>query len=310
MTTFAILFRLRPGLNVPAAHDPELAVYCIDDAGAIHRFTAGGWTKSDIPRETWTVLIGWSPCQLDDLEAMRQRLIEGGGLPPSPVIIEEAPTWQALMFAAVRAFAPFLASQSRLLSEIARDLAALRIEHERLQESFQDLEAYVLARRDSLLVEGYVSVPVRAFPAPAGRGWRAKQLLPASSRTLGAFALHVHSPGSGSFDLQLTLRSPELARDLARWRIPVCELAPGWTTFGLPATLAGPERSLVLELAVNGDSGNFRLSCSPDSALPEYHLESLDAEGPHTLALQTFVAPPGVRLKHSSETVLTIADPV
>jgi hypothetical protein len=309
MTTFAILFRLEPGLNALAANDLGLAVYGLDDAGAVHRLTTGGWTKSDMPRETYTVLIGWSASHLDELEAMRQRLIDGGGLPPSPIIIEEAPSWQALMSGAARGFAPFLAAQSGLLSEMARDLAALRIEHERLQESFQDLEAYVLARRDSPLVEGFVNAPVQAFPAPGGHGWRAEQFLPVSSRTLGAFALHIHSPGSGSLSLHLILRAPELARDLAQWRIPVRELAPGWITFGLPTTLAGPERSLVLELAVDGDPGDFRLSCGPDSALPDYRLKSPHAEGGFTLALRTFVAPPGLRLKHADDTILPVSEP-
>lgn len=255
------------------------------------------------------LLVGWSERDRSLLERERDRTAATGTRPmPEIVILEGQPSWDAVELAAARATWPFLQAQSRLMTQVAGQSAALRIAHHQMQEHFRDLEDFMLARSVSMIEAGLVYEPESQLDASGKDSlWPIVQTLPIASRQLAAVALHV-AVVDWQVEALLTakLESPEMARELGHWRVPIAELGAGWFRLGLPATPGGLAKTVRLSIHITGDSGEFRLSAGRRQPITDHRFTcaGLPDRAGRSLALALFVAPPGIRLSHEGGTIL------
>ncbi len=257
-------------------------------------------------------LVGWSDADSTRLETIQQRLIAArAAITPDIVILDEQPSWEALMVGVAHCVERFILLQAKLIGQQTRDLLALRKAHDGLQESFSALERYLGERAIPMLDEAFSCEPGQPLPIgdlrPTERSAGARQYLPVSTKTMGAFALHLAEPDpNASGDLCAEIHVPETGRTIASWRIPVAHLQRGWVTFGLEKTAGGLPKSAHLLVRCEGDAGSARLSLGPINPLPLYQLAT-SAGRPITarsLALKVFVALPGIQLTHDELTFL------
>lgn len=257
-------------------------------------------------------LVGWSDADSTRLEAIQQRLIGArAAITPDIVILDDRPSWEALMVGVAHCVERFIFLQAKLIGQQTRDLLALRKAHDSLQESFSALEGYLGERAVPMLDEAFSCDPGQPLPigdlGPTERSTGARQYLPVSTKTLGAFALHVAEPDpNASGDLCAEIHVPETGRTIAAWRVPVAHLQRGWVTFGLEKTAGGLPKSAHLLLRCEGDAGSARLSLGPINPLPLYQLATSTGRPAtaRSLAIKVFVALPGIRLTHDELTLL------
>jgi hypothetical protein len=257
-------------------------------------------------------LVGWSDADSERLETIQQRLIAAkAAITPDIVILDERPSWEALMVGVAHCVERFILLQAKLIGQQTRDLLALRKAHDGLQESFSALERYLGERAAPMLDEAFSCEPGQPLPIgdlrPTERSAGARQYLPVSTKSMGAFALHVAEPDpNASGDLCAEILVPETGRTIAAWRIPIAHLQRGWVTFGLERTAGGLPKSAHLLLRCEGDAGSARLSLGPINPLPLYQLATSTGRPitARSLALKVFVALPGILLNHDELTLL------
>lgn len=313
MTKFSVL-TIAEARTVFEIDDASLfEPFGLDEAGTIFSLVDGRPLTHELPELPCLALVARSESQVVRLEALQDRFREARmAFIPDVVLVDQPLSFETLMLGAAFGMETYLVQQAGLISQLSRDLFEMRKQHETLQDSLSRLEDYFYSRRVSLVEEFFASQPkgvVDISPKGTGsRGWL-EQLLPATSKTLSAFALHIgRADPKSKGGIKVALHVPETRRDLWTWRLDLKDLRAGWLQFGLPETLGGIAKSAVLHIKITGEAGLFRLSVGGIHPLELYQL-STDKRKPivdRALAMRLFISPPGIAIRHDEATCLPI----
>lgn len=287
--------------------------YGISNDGSIFSCSTGRTLTNDLPELPCLSLVGWENKQISVLQQVQKKFREAR-MPfvPDIVIVEHAPSWEFLVVGASYGFEAFFAHQSRITSQMSRDLYELRRQHDKLQDNFSSLEEFFYSRRVSMVEESFIDQPMALIDISPGNIQSAAallQLLPVSTKNISAFALHSgrNDPNAKGL-LKVELRVPETNETLWSWQVGLAMLPMGWAQFGMPSTLGGLAKSAVLRIRIEGDAGSFRLSVGALNPLRLYQLSieegSINVE--RALAMRVFVSPPGIVIRHDGLTIMPL----
>ena len=185
-------------------------------------------------------------------------------------------------------------------TDLVRAIAAIRREHEVLQEAFTSLEEVL--RTANLPERPAVTLPPTQRCLSPGRNWAMADLiyqrLPVSSRAVSAVDLCflvTDEESSGNFDV--ALRSLEASDEIGRWRIPFTQITSGWNLLQLHQGIMGPPRTMELEVKVNIEKGVAPdLVLAGPSALEDaVYRTSSGVKGDAPISLRVWRSLPGLR---------------
>jgi hypothetical protein len=229
---------------------------------------------------------------------------KAAALVPSPVILHDAPSWHAVEAIAFAGLLQQFDAQSRFAAALMQELSDGRRRLAEVEEGFAALEEFFLARRVPTVDEAFVNEPEADVELTASA---LHQVLPVSTRSLSAIALHVAATSTGGRGLVASLACPELDEVLWRWHVPAQELETGWITLACPRTTGGVPKTAVLEVRASGAGRGPRLSLGPANPLPEYRLGGVDESGSgRSLAMRVFVSPPLAAVAHEPSAIYPV----
>ncbi|MCA0405382.1 MAG: hypothetical protein LCH39_04450 [Proteobacteria bacterium] len=313
MTKFSLLTIAAPYARLEAEEGSLFEPFAVTEEGVLFSLLDGRVVDGGLPELPCLGLVAREEAHLDLLEALQDKF-RAARMPfiPDIVLVEQALSYEALMLGAAFGMEAYLGQQAQLVSQLSRDLYEMRRQHDTLQDTLSRLEDYFYARRVSLVEEFFVTEP-KALVDVSAKSLKSKsavqQVLPATSKTLSAFSLHIgREDRKAKGVLHVAIHVPETRKNLWTWRLNIKDLAAGWLQFGLPETLGGIAKSAVLHLRIEGEAGQFRLSVGGVNPLPLYHLGSTrgDSIVDRALALRLFISPPGIAVRHDGATCLPV----
>jgi hypothetical protein len=289
----------------PLAGQPRgtVELFSPTGAGSLLRLSDGRCFEGLVPPLPCLALVGWNHDAVVALGPVQKALQRTKpGLVPELTILDAKPSWDLALAAAFAGLERLMRAQSLHAAELVGEIVELRRSTEAMQDSLEGLERFFTEGRVPLLQEAFLNEPRHAFMPPHSL----RQIMPTSTRTLGAVAIHVATaaPGAGGA-LHAALACPELGETIAAWSFPICRLAAGWTTFGLARARGDIAKTAVLDIAIDGEAGRLELSAGHVNALAAYRLcGDVDRDtARRSLALRCLVAPPGVQLNHPQATI-------
>jgi hypothetical protein len=278
-------------------------------AASLLRMSDGRCFDGLVPPLPCLALVGWSLDAAATLEPVQKALQRTKpGLVPELAILDGVPSWDGALAVAFAGLERLMRAQSLHAAELVGEIVELRRSTEAMQDSLAGLERFFTEGRVPLLQEAFLNEPRHAFAPPRSL----RQILPISTRTLGAVAIHVATPAPDvGGTLHATVTCPELGEAIAAWSIPIARLASGWTRFGLTKARGDIAKTAVLTIAIAGEAGRLELSAGQSNALAAYRMcgDLDDDTARRSLALTCFVAPPGVGLRHPEATILPLPPP-
>jgi hypothetical protein len=195
-------------------------------------------------------------------------------------------------------------------SALVRALAAVRREHEVLQDAFASLEeavwtanlpekpAFTLAPTDRVL-------SVRDNWPPADS---LLQRIPVSSRAVSSIDLcfFVNDENSKG-EFEIALKSLEDGIEAGNWRVPFERIVPGWTQFHLDQALMGKPRTLEVSVKANVSEGEAPgiVLAAPSPLEDAVYRTSSGKSGDSPLAFRVWRSLPGLRSRPSIHGIQT-----
>lgn len=236
-----------------------VALFHPEPAEGVH-FTLSGDPVE--PHEVWLRLVGGialseqGNAELTALSALYGKWFDTDGPPvlDASAIAAKTRTEEICAFV-IGELAKGRTAQAKRNHQLTRDIAALRVAHEQIQQSFSRLETFVydggLAVRTPAEALMPASRPRRIVLAPGGL---LEQRLPRSSVGLSDLAVHFAGPSPvphGTLEVSIATREDDAVA--GRWRLSDAELSPGWLRFSLPESLGADPRTPEVRLSWQGD---------------------------------------------------------
>jgi hypothetical protein len=237
------------------------------------------------------------PVLQDVHEWLTKRLVTR---PPAPKLVAGEMSEAVLKeFATERALA--LAGEfAAAFASASRELALVRQAHERLENSFQAMEAVLFESGLQPFELAFANEPARSRESLEVPDQGIQQLLPVSSRGLVALALHLAgNSGSAPGGLRVTLEALEEKTLIAIWNLSGERFEPGWSMLMLPEGIGGLKRTLLLRVyGVEQDGSVPMLSLGDRMPIAKYQVSDVATGQPvlgRALALQAWVGLANVR---------------
>lgn len=244
-------------------------------------------------------LLTFMPERLKLLAKLREQLGQcAGHYFPSARLLSSRQDLEVIA-AATRTAVQNLLQQSVIISDLTREMYALRGRNETLQNKYHDLE--ILAERAGIEPINKVFESPPAFELKESDNINFKflqsltQVLPVESRGVAAVEIYVTELGSSEVQVEVTLQAKESGQTLGVWVMQANQLRLGWNTFALRETPTD-RRTLELRLSFRGEGTAPRFSLGEVQPVETYRLrwaQTGDAIDARSLALRIYIGIPG-----------------
>ncbi|WP_210489367.1 DUF6212 domain-containing protein [Microvirga antarctica] len=228
------------------------------------------------------------------------------GVPVPPPVVE----WHSgrevdTVALIVQKLAGLLVSDAKRIASSTRELSALRILNDNLQNRFATIESFLdrqgLQPFDLAFSNEPVSSSSRSNVLADASQDGISQILPVASAGVSAVAIHFERLGKRDESvLHAELVTMEDGRVVETWVVALSKCTAGWNHFGLSKSLAGLRRTLKLRLRVEGaDDEMPLLSLGGLQPLDMFHVRDTAHNASlvkNSLALQVWCGMPGVVL--------------